>query len=125
MEKKKMTKKEMFAILVKVLESDTTIKNQNELIDFCNKEIEILNKKYSQKTPTKNQKENENLKQEIFESLLTLNKEVTVTELINQTNLKEKDLSTQKVSALLKKLVDDDKSVIKTKEKKKSYYRIA
>ena len=82
-----------------------------------------LEKRSTTKTPTKVQKANEGTMETILRDMAEFGKPVTVTELINGGEGLE-DLSNQKISALLKKLVDAGK-VIKTIEKKKSYFSLA
>ena len=82
-----------------------------------------LEKRSSSKTPTKVQKANEGIMETILRDIGEFGKPVTVTELINGGEGLE-DLSNQKVSALLKKLVEAGK-VTKTIEKKKAYFSLA
>ena len=75
------------------------------------------------KTPTKTQKENEVLMEVIVNDLAEIGAPVTVTELIAQ----GEDLNgytNQKISALLRKLVEAER-VVKTMEKKKAYFAVA
>lgn len=113
---KKMTKKEMFNLIANAM------KENDDVVAFCKHEIKLLEKKASKSSQTKTQKENEVLMKKIFESLETVGKGVTITEL--QTEVAEmSEYSNQKLSALLKKLKDCGK-VKKTMDKKKSYFSI-
>ena len=112
-----MTKKEMFA-LIATLNADNA-----EIVEFCNHEIELIDKRSSHKTPTKVQKENEALMNVIEEALLAMNEKTTVTNLIATTETL-KDYSNQKISALLRKMVEAGKAV-KTMEGKKTYFSLA
>ncbi len=110
-----MTKKEMFAYIA------NEMKGNEEVVNFCNHEIELLEKKASNKSATKTQKENAILKDTIVETLKGLGK-VRISE-IQSANEDLANLSNQKMSALLTQLVND-KVVTKTTEKKISYFSI-
>ena len=113
---KKMTKKEMFNLIANAM------KENNDVVAFCNHEIELLEKKTSKSGQTKTQKENAILIERVFSALATVGRPVTITEL--QTEVVEmSNYSNQKLSALLKKLVDCGR-VVKTIDKKKSYFSI-
>ena len=115
---KKMTKKEMFAQI---------IANHNlteEERAFVQHEIELLEKKSSKSGQTKTQKENEILMEQLMVALGEMEKAVTISEFQSLSTAEVATLSNQKISALLKKLVDSGK-VVKTVEKKKSYFSVA
>ena len=116
-----MTKKEMFTLIA------TLNASNQEIVDFCKHEIELLEKKKS----NGNAKANEKMEQAVelvYNALAELNKPVAVSELIAESDLsalanESGVVSTQKVSALLKKLVDGGK-VEKFTEKKKTYFKV-
>jgi hypothetical protein len=118
---KKMTKKEMFTLIA------TELAGNQAVVDFCNHEIELLEKKKS----NGNAKANEKVSKEtelVYSAMKAINRPITASELIAETDLTELAnesgvVSTQKVSALLKKLVDSGK-VEKYTEKKKTYFKI-
>lgn len=113
-----MTKREMFVSILNVAE----VSANQEMVDFINHEIELLdNRKASGKGMTKVQKENEGVKDLILQALSSGNK-MTVTEIIGCEGLE--GYTNQKISALLRQLVDADK-VVKTIENKKSYFALA
>lgn len=112
---KKMTKKDYFNV-IKELVSD-----RQDLVDFIDHEIELLSKKSSRTAPTKTQVENEKLKEKIVATLVELNRYATITE-IQEANVELAELSNQKVSALLKQLVDT-KIIEKMIDKKKAYFK--
>lgn len=114
----KMTKKDYFRELAKVV-SGSGVENEIELIDFINRQVELLSKKSSVKT--KAQKENEVIIERVYEALVRIAKPVTVSEL--QADEEMAEYSNQKLSALLKKLVDTNR-VIRTQDKKKSYFSV-
>lgn len=114
----KMTKREMFEMIKGVCANDTRI------VEFCEHEIELLNRKSSKSTQTKTQIENENIKDAIVNALTEIAKPVTITEM-QELNTEMANYSNQKLSALLKQLVENDKKVVKTVDKKKSYFTVA
>ena len=114
----KMTKREMFKMITGVCANDTRI------VEFCEHEIELLNRKSSKSTQTKTQIENENIKGAIVNALTEIAKPVTITEM-QELNTEMANYSNQKLSALLKQLVENDKKVVKTVDKKKSYFTVA
>ena len=112
-----MTKKEMFAHIATINANDA------EIVEFCNRQIELLDNRKTSKTPTKTQKENEAIMELIALDLARFEKPVTVTELIAGSEDLE-GLTNQKVSALLRKMVEAQK-VVKTIEGKKALFAIA
>ena len=114
----KMTKRELFEMIKGVWANDTRI------VEFCEHEIELLNRKSSKSTQTKTQIENENIKGAIVNALTEIAKPVTITEM-QELNTEMANYSNQKLSALLKQLVENDKKVVKTVDKKKSYFTVA
>lgn len=116
MENKKMTKRDYFN------ELKGLVANRTDLVDFIDHELELLDRKSSKSSQTKTQKENETIKEKIIVALKEINRPVTVDELrANDVNMGE--YSNQKLSALLKQLVDTN-VVVKTIDKKKSYFSI-
>ena len=118
---KKMTKKEMFTLIATLNATNT------EIVDFCNHEIELLDRKKSQGNAKANEKMDKQVEL-VYSALVSVDKSVTASELIAETDLNDLAnesgvVSTQKVSALLKKLVDGGK-VEKYTDKKKTYFRI-
>lgn len=121
MENKKMTKKETINLLIDVLMGNKEVEDVQMFIDFLTHERELLERKSSNSGQTKTQKENEILKEKIVETLKELNKFSTITE-IQEKNTELADLSNQKISALLKQLVDTN-VIEKVIEKKKAYFK--
>lgn len=113
----KMTKKEMFEMIKGVCANDIRI------VEFCEHEIELLNRKSSKSTQTKTQIENESVKGAIVNALTEIAKPVTITEM-QELNTEMANYSNQKLSALLKQLVESNQ-VVKTVDKKKSYFTVA
>ena len=121
MENKKMTKKETINLLIDVLMGNKEVEDMQMFIDFLTHERELLEKKSSNSGQTKTQKENEILKEKIVETLKELNKFSTITE-IQEKSTELADLSNQKISALLKQLVDTN-VIEKVIDKKKAYFK--
>ena len=117
METKRVTKKDMLGEL-KVLAEGA---ERTDLVEFCEKEIERLANRKS--TQTKNQKENEGIMETIVEVLSEVGEAVTVSELM-KADERMAEYSNQKLSALLKKLVEAGK-VTKVVDKKKAYFSLA
>lgn len=111
-----MTKIEMFKALKEIAE----VKANAELVEKIDNEIALLEKRKDRKSNslTKTQKENLVLIEAIKNFLATVDTPLTVSEIVKQGGF---DLTNQKVSALLKKLVDNGE-VTKTVEKKVSYF---
>lgn len=123
MKNKKMTKKETINLLIDVLMGNKEVEDVQMFIDFLVNERELLERKSKNSGQTQTQKENEKLKEKIVSTLTELGKYATISE-IQQANPELADLSNQKMSALLKQLVDT-KTVDKVIEKKKAYFSIA
>ena len=122
---KKMTKKEMFAEIIKMMNGETSSVTEKEVIEFAEHEIELLNKKSSSGSgkPTKTQVENEGYKEVILEALATADKPMTISELMEYAEGLA-GLKNQRVSALMTQLKNAGK-VIRTEEKKKAYFSLA
>ena len=116
-----MTKKEMFTLIA------TVNANHTEIVEFCNHEIELLERKKSQGNAKANEKMDMQVEL-VYIALAEMNRAVTVSELVVGNDFEELKnesgvVSTQKVSALLKKLVDGGR-VEKYTDKKKTYFKI-
>ena len=121
---KKITKREMFAMVSAVVEK-AEVENKAEMLNFINHEIELLEKKSSKSGQTKTQKENEILKEEILNCFKEIEIPVTVSEFQNLTRFRpENEFSNQKISALLNQMTKAG-LLVKTIEKKKSYFALA
>ena len=121
MENKKMTKKETINLLIDVLMGSKEVEDTQIFVDFLIHERELLEKKSSNSGQTKTQKENETIKEKIVETLKELNKYATITD-IQTANEELSAYSNQKISALLKQLVDN-KEIEKVIDKKKAYFK--
>ena len=116
-----MTKKEMFTLIA------TLNASNQEIVDFCNHEIELLDRKKSQGNAKANEKMDMQVEL-VYNALVSAGKPMKVTELISTFGLTELTndkniVTTQKVSALLKKLVDS-KRVKRIENKKDTLFEI-
>lgn len=113
-----MTKVQKFAAIAKALEGVTL--DGFDAQAFLASEIALVNKRNARKsgTPTKTQKENETVKANILSILEESEDGMTATEVG-----KALDLSTQKVSALMKQLIADG-NVEKTKVGKSTLFSL-
>ena len=112
----KKTKKDLF------LEVREVVAGNEELVAFVDHELELLNKKASTKS-TKVNEEQVALMEKIVNALNEIGRSVTISELQKE-NAEMAEYSNQKLSAMLKKLVDN-KQVTKMVDKKKSYFMVA
>ena len=112
----KKTKKDLF------LEVREVVAGNEELVAFIDHELELLNKKASVKS-TKVNDEQVALMEKIVNALNEIGRSVTISELQKE-NAEMAEYSNQKLSAMLKKLVDN-KQVTKMVDKKKSYFMVA
>lgn len=116
---KKLTKKDHFNALLSLAE----VKSNPKLVEFINHEIELLDKKNSaDKKPTAQQTANESIKSAILDNMVE-GKKYTITDII-KTVPECADLTNQRVSALVRQLVDSSK-VVRTEDKRKAYFSLA
>lgn len=111
-----MTKREMFEMIA------TVNADNAEIVEFCNREIELLSRKSSSRGMTATQKANLEVKAVITAVLTDADAPLTVTEMIADDRLAM--YSNQKISALLRQLVDA-REVVKTIEGKKAKFALA
>lgn len=119
---KKVTKKDNYKELMTYVPTD-----RQDLIDFINHEIELLEKKRSNGNSKANKQVADNT-EIVYNALVEYGKSATVSDLIANADLSAlavdgNIVSTQKVSAYLKKLVDGGR-VVKTVDKKKTYFSV-
>jgi len=115
---KKPTKRENFNALLNLAE----VKSNPTLVEFINHEIELLDKKNSaEKKPTAQQTANDSIKVAILDGM-AIGKMYTITELIKA--IPEcADLTNQRVSALMRQLIEAGK-VTRIEDKRKAYFEI-
>lgn len=118
----KLTKRDYFKMILEVVEGN------EQLTEFVNHELELLDKKASSKSMTSNQKENEQIKARIVQALVELGKPVTITEL-QASNGEMAQYSNQKLSALIKQMVRSEDNpngeITRAMDKKKAYFSVA
>ena len=114
---KKMTKAQMFAQL------KANYPLTAEEVKFVDHELELLAKKNSaDKKPTATQVANEGIKGAIVEGM-ERNRLYTIGEIIKEVPACA-ELSTSKVSALMRQLIDAG-TVVRTEDKRKAYFSLA
>lgn len=115
MAEKKITKREQFAELKAMAETA----GRTDLVDFINHEIELLVKKSSKKAKP----ENEEMYKEVISVLAGFDRPVTVSEILASGMLDIAKYSNQRITALLKKGIENNE-VVKVIDKKKSLFSI-
>ena len=114
---KKMTKRDYFNELLTIAE----VKANKAMVDFINHELELLEKKNASKssTETKTQKENAGIKENLLNEM-EQGKKYTISDMLKELACC-KELTNQKVSALVRQLVADG-VLVRTEEKRKAYF---
>ena len=115
----KLTQKDYFNMIIEVAENA----GRDDLVKFCVDRIDKLNRKSTNKKPTKAQVANETLKATLLEVLADFDTPSTVSAILTDPRI-EVGTSNQKVSALLKQLREEG-AVIRTEEKGKALYSVA
>lgn len=116
MAKATKTQKEFFLDIVNL----ATENGRPDIVEFAWHKIDLLNSKASKKKMTKTQVENCGLKNEIYDVLSASEKAMTVSEILKGLST---EASSQKVSALLKQMIENEGRVEKIVEKKVSYFK--
>ncbi len=114
----KITKKEVIGMMM----NEEVIKANPTYVAYLENELALLNKKAQNKKATKTQEQNVGIKATILEVLATIGSG-TVTDIQNG-NEELSILSNQKVSALVRQLVESGE-VVKTVDKKRSIFSLA
>lgn len=115
---KKKTQREFFNEIIALAEAN----GRTELVDFAKGRIAVLDKKSANKKPTKTQEANEVLKDTIEDVLSESDGAMTVTEILASGKF-EALTSPQKISALLKQMIEAGR-VVKTVDKKVSRFSV-
>lgn len=110
---KKITKRDYFAQVIEVLKAQGC----DELVAFCEHEVELLAKKAENKKSKGASAENVALAETVYGVLVATGRGMTVSE-IQKDDADLTDLSTPKVTALLKILMDAGR-VVRTTDKKR------
>ena len=117
----KVTMKDKFNEVIKALNGEDTTIPTEELVTFIEGRIAQIEKKASSKKSAKNSEENIALANIILEVLT--NEPTTVSELQNKDDRLAPPISNQKVSYILRTLVDEGK-VVKTVEKRRPKFAL-
>ena len=106
------------------------VKDNAELVAFVDHELELLARKNTGNTQTKVQKENVAVAEMLLEELAKAGR-TTITDLMNTSEVIQNytlengnKLTNQKISAIFKQQLEAG-NIVKTVEKKKSYFAIA
>ena len=114
----KITKREVIGMMMK----EEVVKANPTYVAYLENELALLDKKAQNKKATKTQEQNVGIKATILEVLATIGSG-TVTDIQNG-NEELSAFSNQKVSALVRQLVESGE-VVKTTDKKKSIFSLA
>ena len=114
---KKITKREVINAML----ADERIKENEVYVGYLTHELELLDKKTTNRKPTKTQAENEDIKVVAVDVLTENGGQMTVTEML-ATGAFSAEITNQKLSALLRQLKDEGK-VEKIVDKKKSFFK--
>ena len=114
----KITKREVIGMMM----NEEVVKANPTYVAYLENELALLDKKAQNKKATKTQEQNVGIKATILEVLATIGSG-TVTDIQNG-NEELSALSNQKVSALVRQLVESGE-VVKTIDKKKSIFSLA
>ena len=118
----KRTQRDFYNAMIAYFKGDATEVTVDEMVQFCEGRIAVLDNKSASRKPTKTQAENEVLKVKVLDVLGT--EGITVTEVMSK-DAELGALSNQKVSALLKALVTEGKVIKSEGEKRKSIFSLA
>lgn len=116
--KVKLTQRDFYNELIVISENAGRV----DLVDFCKDRIEKLDKKASASKETANQKANMEIIEKLINELANIGEPVTISDFQKRSEYASQ-FSNQKISALFKKEIDG--RIIKTIEKKKSYFSVA
>ena len=114
----KITKREVIGMMM----NEEVVKANPTYVAYLENELALLDKKAQNKKATKTQEQNVGIKATILEVLATIGSG-TVTDIQNG-NEELSALSNQKVSALVRQLVESEE-VVRTTDKKKSIFSLA
>ena len=114
----KITKREVIGMMM----NEEVVKTNPTYVAYLENELALLDKKAQNKKATKTQEQNIGIKATILEVLATIGSG-TVTDIQNG-NEELSTLSNQKVSALVRQLVESGE-VVRTTDKKKSIFSLA
>lgn len=117
----KITKRE----IINTMLADENIKGNEMYVGYLEHELELLDNKAKKKVDSPNAKENEMIKEIIVEVLTKIGKG-TVTEIqLADERIGLATYRNQRISAILKKMYEEDKTVVKATENRKSVFYLA
>jgi len=119
----KVTKRQYFGALKALVNGEGLAYPVEDVVAFLDHEVELLNNKSANKKPTKTQEANEGLKAIVVEILTENKAPMTVTEIL-ATKKFEDGTTNQKISALLRQLVESG-AVVKAMDKKTARFSVA
>lgn len=114
----KITKREVINTML----ADVAINGNATYVAYLENELALIEKKATNKKSTKTQEENKGIKSVILDTLASIGSG-TITDIQNA-NSDLAEFSNQKVSALVRQLVESGE-VVKTTDKKKSIFSVA
>ena len=117
----KLTKKEGFKQLREIVEG-VEVDNKAELVEMLDKQIEQLDNR--KRTETKAQKANKEFVEVIYAILADNEKGMTIADIQAVAEGEVATFSSQKMSALMKKIVDAGRATKATNKEKKSVYTV-
>ena len=119
---KKITKKNYFEMIKEIC------KDREDIVDFCNRELELLAKKSARSGNTQKKEENLVIANILLNELKALDKPVTISELMGASSTVKNyvlengnPLTNQKIKAIFGMLLED-KKITRTEIKKKAYF---
>ena len=115
---KKITKREVINAML----ANEVVSANSTWVAYLENELALIEKKAANKKSTKTQEENKGIKSVILDTLASIGSG-TITDIQNA-NSDLAELSNQKVSALVRQLVESGE-VVKTTDKKKSIFSVA
>ena len=124
MAEKKITKREVVTMML----ADENIKQNDMFVAYLENELALLTKKAENKKATKNQTENAEIKEVILAVLGGMSNGGRATDIMNAVKSVDTEkyatLPNQRVSAILKQMVENDGTVVKTVDKKVSTFSL-
>ena len=120
----KITKKEYFATIGKLIYGMEDFEGKSDILNFISKEVELLENKSANRKPTKSQTENAPLIEAIREILLNADVPLSIKD-IKAKDERLEELSPQKVSSLLTLIKKEEGlNFVRTEVKKVAYFKL-
>ena len=120
---KKITKRERFAEILAI----PAVASNPELVEFINHEIELLDRKNSgEKKLTPQQEANAVIKANVLElAMANPDRLFTIGELLKEVPDLPEDMTSQRMTAIVRQMWYTDLTMVKTVDKRKSYFQLA